>query len=698
MALNFKPLKLQNPDLFGVRLSGSVGRGDRDRLKELADKCLVNGKVRVVLDLSELGSMGGGGARMIAELQERLQAAEGGAVIAGAGDTVKRFLDQKLEGDPLAYYASVDEAVASLAAAGNAEPAAVATAVAEPETDAGPEPGADLAPEADLQETALETGAVGFAEGEADGEMDDLLGEFTVEQTRQGRRRDHHYASLTEALDALTDWSDRDSQLRFNDTLKNLLFSQGLAQDVTLLMSKGGLLISPDGYKEIPLGGSLAIQAEQVARPMTMLDVRDENLSEEELSLLEIVDPDMILPVLCRGTLRLLIMAKRGGEEREYDVAENFAFELLQQILQRTEEAKLERHHPPVAPARPTGGKAAVWEGILLRMALEMPEADDLPHFWRLFAHHLEPMMALEEMSFLGAGETRPRTMLGGGGRVAALDCSEPRLQKYFQAMERPVEVDNLPATFAALQQELQAAGVNWIIGLRHEDQFLGTLMCKGVPGGSGRFTENLVGVFTQAARLMQRCDDLNDDTDLGLELLRRMVGQREKRFFGSDIVTATMVQQLVRLAREMGFAADQKRDLVYGCLLRDVGLIDKDDALMGSPADMTPAQWKAYRNHPTDGASLLGDLDLSQTVIEVVKCHHERFNGEGFPAGLSGRDIPLAARVVTVVENYVAMITGAGGLEPRSPEEAAAVLRENLGERYDPDIVSVFLSVADSR
>ena len=71
---------------------------------------------------------------------------------------------------------------------------------------------------------------------------------------------------------------------------------------------------------------------------------------------------------------------------------------------------------------------------------------------------------------------------------------------------------------------------------------------------------------------------------------------------------------------------------------------------------------------------------------------------GLGWMALILALGIPLAARVVTVVENYVAMITGAGGLEPRSPEEAAAVLRENLGERYDPDIVSVFLSVADSR
>lgn len=695
MALKFKPLKIENPELFGISLSGSVGRGDRDRLKELADKCLANGRVNLVLDLSQLGSIGGGGARMIAELQERLTAARGGAVIAGAGDTVKRFLDQKFEGNPLTYFPDVAAAVDVLSGSAPARAAATATTLAEPEPNQAPAPVTAAAPVGDAasassrrKRTAAEIG----------GRMDDLLDQFTVEQSRPGRRKDHHYTSLAEALAALDRWSERDGQLAFSEALKNLLFSQGLAEDVILLLVRGGLLVSPDGYKEIPLAGTLAVQAEQVARPMTMLDVREDNLSEEELSLLEVVNPDMILPVLCRGTLRLLLLIRKGGDGHEYGVAESFAFELLQQILERTVDnrfgpAAVEKAQAAAPVPVGKGGAAAE---VMLQMALELPDAEDPPQFWRLFARLVQPLLEVRAMYFLAAGRPRPQSVVGGGEALAVQDFSESRLQKYFQAMELPVKTDNLPATFGTLKKALKAAGVNWVVGLGWQDEFLGTLFIGGEARAGGVISEDLQAVFGLAARLLMRCDDLNVNADLYLEIMQRVVGQREKRFLGTDDVTRAMVQQLNRLAREMGFAADQKRDLIFGCLLRDVGLIDKDDALMGSPADMTPAQWKSYRNHPSEGAALLGELDLSQTVLEVVKCHHERFNGEGFPAGLNGRDIPLAARVVTVVENFVAMTTGAGGLEPRTVTEAAAVLRENLGERYDPDIVAIFLSTVE--
>ena len=708
MALQFKPLKLENTDLFGVSLSGSVGRGDTDRLKELADKCLLNGKVNVVLDLSELGVMSGGGARMIAKLQERLAEADGSTVIAGAGETVKRFLDQKLESNSLSYFATVEDL---LVQHGGGSPATAVDHKADESNSPDPalsEDPDDIASGDDGDED--EVGAIGFCDDDETEEMDSLLGEFKVAETKQGRRKDHRYTSLEEALSILGTWSDQASQLNFTKALKNLLFSQGLAEDVTLLMAQGGLLISPDGYKEIPLDGSLATQAEEISRPLTILDIRDDDLTEEEISLLEAVDPDLILPVLRQGVLNLLIFIKKGGDERDYSVTESFAFELLQQIMEGVEQAKAAAtkiEFLQSATVIDGDGKTAPVEteadfpvpppgmsSIMLRMSLDMPEADDLPHFWRLFARHLQQEMELQEMAFLVAGRNHPQIMLGGDNTLTGLDCAEERLQKFFQSMERPVLVANLPTNFASLKKELKASRVNWVIPLNWEDEFLGTLFVAGTIGQAGEFSDSLEEAFGLASRLLVRFEDESEDADVYLDLVYKLMAQREKRFFGSESMTKSIVDQLSKLALEMGFPSDQKRDLIYGCLLRDVGLIDKDDALMGSPADMTPNQWKAYRNHPTEGAALLGELNLSQTALEVVKCHHERFNGEGFPAGLSGRDIPLAARVVTVVENYVGMTTGLGGLEPRSPEEVAQAMRENLGERYDPDIVGIFLSV----
>jgi len=84
----------------------------------------------------------------------------------------------------------------------------------------------------------------------------------------------------------------------------------------------------------------------------------------------------------------------------------------------------------------------------------------------------------------------------------------------------------------------------------------------------------------------------------------------------------------------------------------------------------------------------------LPPTVRDVVLFHHERFNGEGYPRGLQGRAIPLSARIVSVVESYVAMVSDLPYRTALSEAEAVSILSENWGMRYDPDVVEAFLRV----
>ena len=103
MATRFKPLDLDNPRLFGIGLSGIIGRSDKANLLDLAERCLNKGKVHLILDLSELSSMGGGGAAILADFQKRLNTSGGEAVFVGAGEVVRRFLKIKFEGLPLRF-------------------------------------------------------------------------------------------------------------------------------------------------------------------------------------------------------------------------------------------------------------------------------------------------------------------------------------------------------------------------------------------------------------------------------------------------------------------------------------------------------------------------------------------------------------------------------------------------------------------
>lgn len=325
---------------------------------------------------------------------------------------------------------------------------------------------------------------------------------------------------------------------------------------------------------------------------------------------------------------------------------------------------------------------------------MNLPDADDRPHFWRLFARHSWSALPVRHLAFVGPDKMRPQVMVGHHSHWESLDLGNQKIHQYFRGMQRPVEAANIPASFKQLKVSLMKNHADWLVGLHWDEGFLGT----AILGLDEEFTcdnpaDRIAQIFKETSRLLARFDDTNDNADVSLQLVRILLAQREKRCFGHDKLTQAIVDHVHRLARVMGFPPDQERNLTYGCLLRDIGLIDKDDDLMKPPEEMDPTQWPVFRRHPADGAKLLEDLNLPKTIVDVVHCHHERFNGEGFPRGLEGRDIPLAARVVTVVENYVAMVTGTTSHDPIAPQTAARILRDNLGQRYDPDIVGLFLN-----
>ena len=98
------------------------------------------------------------------------------------------------------------------------------------------------------------------------------------------------------------------------------------------------------------------------------------------------------------------------------------------------------------------------------------------------------------------------------------------------------------------------------------------------------------------------------------------------------------------------------------------------------------------WLKHPEDGLGLLKEINIPQTILDAVKCHHERFDGKGFPQGIEGHAIPMVARVVAIAEHYAEMVTGADGQTPLSPVAAAELLRRSAGSRFDPDLVELFL------
>ena len=148
------------------------------------------------------------------------------------------------------------------------------------------------------------------------------------------------------------------------------------------------------------------------------------------------------------------------------------------------------------------------------------------------------------------------------------------------------------------------------------------------------------------------------------------------------------------RLGREMGIAHQDLEDLKLGALLHDIGKIGvRDEILLADgPLDIEAA--RIIRRHPEIGLRILEPLIAGQAAADVVYCHHERYNGMGYPRRLAGPQIPLVARIFSVVEAYDALTTDRSYREAMPPEKARELIEREKGKQFDPLVVDAFLRV----
>jgi HD-GYP domain-containing protein (c-di-GMP phosphodiesterase class II) len=169
----------------------------------------------------------------------------------------------------------------------------------------------------------------------------------------------------------------------------------------------------------------------------------------------------------------------------------------------------------------------------------------------------------------------------------------------------------------------------------------------------------------------------------------------RRGRFGETSAHTARVTQLALRLAEAVAPELALESELAYGFRLHDIGMIGVSNATLLKPAALTPAELDEIREHPWLGERIVAPIpELGGLTRQVIACHHERWDGSGYPRGLRGVEIPLSARIFAVVDAFDAMTNDQPYRDALTIAEAQSEINVKAGLHFDPDVVDVFLGL----
>jgi putative nucleotidyltransferase with HDIG domain len=194
----------------------------------------------------------------------------------------------------------------------------------------------------------------------------------------------------------------------------------------------------------------------------------------------------------------------------------------------------------------------------------------------------------------------------------------------------------------------------------------------------------------TMAGELQRTFQQLHELSEGTLEALARAIDAKSAWTAGhSSRVTSVAVA----IARALGYDAHAQERIRRGGLLHDIGKIGIAANILDKPDSLTKAEMAIMREHPTTGARILQPLPHCAEILPMVLQHHERLDGSGYPAGLRGSGIALDARILAVADVYDAMTSDRPYRKGLPATEASAYIVEHAGTRFDPAVVTAFLT-----
>lgn len=201
--------------------------------------------------------------------------------------------------------------------------------------------------------------------------------------------------------------------------------------------------------------------------------------------------------------------------------------------------------------------------------------------------------------------------------------------------------------------------------------------------------------VLEQTGQIRSAMEELNLTYDHTLTTLVRALDAREKET-GSH--SERVMNYTILLAETMGIRASDVAIMARGALLHDIGKIGVSDNILLKPAKLDDTEWRHMKQHPQMGYDILSGIKFLKAPAEVVYAHHERYDGTGYPKGLRGSEIPLGARIFSLVDTLDAMTSDRPYRKALPFSAVLAEVKRCIGTQFDPSIAEIFLSITKGK
>ena len=235
------------------------------------------------------------------------------------------------------------------------------------------------------------------------------------------------------------------------------------------------------------------------------------------------------------------------------------------------------------------------------------------------------------------------------------------------------------------------------VIPLKPRDTMLGVIQVCNKKGNASYSYEDMdllkilgsqIAFVIQNAELFNNLEKAYIDT---LSALTNAIDAKDSYTKGhSDRVTDLSV----RLAIEAKLDSSELEKIRLGSMLHDIGKIGIPEIILNKPGRLDEHEYEIIKSHPVLGVSILGEVEFLQNVVPIIKYHHERFDGKGYPEKLKGNDIPILARIVSIADTYDAMTTNRPYRKALSVEESLKEIERCKNTQFDPELADLFISM----